>query len=139
MLRTWVPLNHDKTIEPTTNLSFLCLEIDTQGYKSKNLNICYSFELQKKKENIRLSQLETLVAKLDFVFGKAIPEVRSLPKRFFNSLSDYLHVNAFVYFPNSDLDTSDILQLYTKNAGSSHLSCYSFFQGQLVHVSSSYL
>lgn len=44
------------------------------------------------------------------------------------------HFNGVVYFPDSEWATPDSLQLYTDSAGSGHLGCGSFFQGQWVHV-----
>lgn len=45
------------------------------------------------------------------------------------------HFNGVVYFPDSEWATPDILQLYTDNAGSGHLGCGCFYQGQWVQVS----
>lgn len=156
-----VPLNQDKTIEPTTKLTFLGLEIDTVNMlvqillvRFKSSNFCCSIGSHRKK--ILLSQLESLVGKLNFV-SKAIPGSRAFNRRFYNVMSGvpspYHHIritnpiredmftwlqfldnfNGVVYFPDTEWVTLDTLQLYKDSAGSGHLGCGSFFQGQWVH------
>lgn len=156
-----VPLNQDKTVEPTTKLTFLGLEIDTVNMlvqipvcKVQELKILLQHWVTQKK--ILLSQLESLVGKLNFV-SKAIPGSRAFNRRFYNVMSGvpspYHHIritnpiredmftwlqfldnfNGVVYFPDTEWVTLDTLQLYTDSAGSGHLGCGSFFQGQWVH------
>lgn len=81
-----VPLIQDKTIDPTTKLTFLGLEIDTVNMlvqipvsKVQELKLLLQHWVTQKK--ILLSQLETLVGKLNFV-SKAIPGSRAFNRRF---------------------------------------------------------
>ena len=141
-----VPLNPDKTIEPTTLHTFLGLDIDTVDMQIK-IPMNKVLELQALLNNgvtrnkLRLSELETLVGKLSF-FSRAIPGSRAFIRRFYNAMlgpyRHYHHIritnslrqdmytwlqflnefNGIVYFPASEWDTPNTLQLFTDSAGS---------------------
>lgn len=84
-----IPLNQDKSVQPTTCLIFLGLEIDTikmqiriPREKVDELMNLLLFWVSKNK--IKLSTLQSLVGKLNF-FGKAIPGSRAFNRRFYNA------------------------------------------------------
>lgn len=157
-----VPLNNDKTVQPTTCLIFLGLEIDTVAMqiripqnKVKELVQLLSYWVSKKK--ILLSALQAIVGKLNF-FGKAIPGSRAFNRRFYNAMINldkpYYHIrinrsmkedmrtwlsflqefNGVVYFPERQWTTTDTLQLFTDSAGSAGLGCGCYFHGQWIYL-----
>ena len=152
-----VPIATEKSIDPTTVMVFLGLEIDTNempirvpSHKIEELTALLQDFLSRKK--ITLKQLQSLVGKLNF-FSKAIRSSRAFLRRFYDAMLplkkphnfirvageikedfrvwlDFLkHFNGVAYIPQHVWFSNEQLQLFTDSAGSVHLGAGCFFEG----------
>ena len=153
-----VPIAVEKSVDPTTSMVFLGLEIDTNemsvripGHKIVELESLIRTYLNRKKVSLR--DLQKLVGKLIF-FGQAVRSSRAFLRRFYDVMSplrkpfnmlrltreirnDLLvwlvflqEFNGVTYIPERVCLTSDSLRLFTDASGSAHLGAASFLDGQ---------
>lgn len=154
-----VPLNEDKTVQPTNCLIFLGLEINTVNMQIRILQnkvreLANLLLYWVSKEKVLLSDLQAIVGKLNFS-SKVIPGRRAFNRRFYNAMINlykpYHHIrincsmredmvtllrfledfNGVVYFTERQWTTNDTLQLFTGSAGSAGLGCGCYFSGSV--------
>jgi len=159
-----VPLATNKTVGPTTKMTFFGLEIDTilmlvrvPGDKLDKLRMGVNYIIGRHK--IKLGELESIVGLMAFC-ARAIPSARAFMRRFYDLMASvrvkrpYFYVrvsnetrldaqvwltfldqfNGECYVPQNLWFTSDKLSLHTDSSGSSHLGCAAYFGGQWVHI-----
>lgn len=157
-----VPLADNKTVGPTTVLTFLGLVIDTdlmlirvpevkiQKIKSHLINL-----MSVKK--IRLNVFESMLGLMAFC-AKAIPSARAFLRRFYDLLSSiknkkpyflmrvtkevkldaavllefFASFNGDCYIPERFWISNDTLELFTDAAGNLELGCAAYFAGKFV-------
>ena len=151
-----VPLANEKTIGPTTVLTFLGLQIDTNKMivqipdeKLNKLRIALIETLQKTK--VTLKELQSLTGLLSFC-SKAIPSARAFNRRFYDAmirLRKHYHrirvnlemksdirvwlqfldsFNGCSYYNMGEWQTDDSITLFTDSAGGSDLGCGAIYQ-----------
>ena len=159
-----VPLAINKTVGPTTKLTFLGLEIDTvfmliriPDNKLNKLKSGIFYLLGRQK--IQLRELESVVGLMAFC-ARAIPSARAFLRRFYDLIASvkikkpyyYIRVNKEVkadarvwltflckfngecYLPEKFWLSSDKLELYTDASGNASLGCAAFFNGFWVQI-----
>jgi hypothetical protein len=153
-----VPIAEEKSVNPTTIMTYLGFEIDTNRmtvcipcHKLHELKALITAFLNRKK--ISLRDLQRLVGKLNF-FGKAIRSSRAFLRRFYDAmmplkkpyhmlritreLREDLKVwlvflqdfNGVAYIPEQIWVSNTVIQLYTDAAGGASNGAACFFQGQ---------
>ena len=153
-----VPIAVEKSVDPTTIMVFLGLEIDTNdmsvripSHKIVELDSLIQTFLSRKKVSLR--EFQKLVGKLNF-FGQAVRSSRAFLRRFYDvmiplkrpfhmlrltrEIREDLQVwlvflqefNGVTYIPEKVWATSDSLRLFTDAAGSAHFGAASFLDGQ---------
>ena len=151
-----VPLAPEKTIGPTSYLTFLGLDIDTNAMlvkipaeKLDKLRFALLDMLNRKK--ITLKELQSLTGLLSFC-SRAIPAARAFNRRFYDAMSrikKHFHriritvemkedamiwlrflenFNGCSFYDKSDWIDANNLQLYTDSAGRANLGCAAIFQ-----------
>jgi len=157
-----IPLAENKTVGPSTFITFLGLGIDTVNMfvvipadKIEKLKSGIHLILSRKK--LKVKEFESIVGLMAFC-ARAIPSARAFMRRFYdvlafmkvkksyyqikmtNSVKDDASVwdkfltgfNGTCYLPNSIWISNDILQLFTDSAGSLTMGCAAFFAGHWV-------
>ncbi|XP_062578413.1 uncharacterized protein LOC134240321 isoform X1 [Saccostrea cucullata] len=152
-----VPLAEDKTAGPTTNITYLGLEIDTIEMviripQPKVVMLTDMIKDMLGKKKVTLRDLQSLVGMLNF-FGKAIRSSRAFNRRFYDAMSGaskphhYIRIsigmrsdlemwlkflqkfNGVSYFPESEWTNSNVLEFFTDSAGANKLGCGAYFKG----------
>lgn len=157
-LEIGVPIAEDKSVGPTTVLTFLGLELDSNymciripALKVEELKQILQALVQRKKLTLR--DLQRLVGKLNF-FSKAIISSRAFLRRFYDAmiglkkpfhkirvtseLRQDMHLwlefleefNGVQFIPEDVWINSDQMQLFTDSAGSANLGCGCFLHGK---------
>lgn len=153
-----VPLAEDKSVGPTTCLTFLGLEIDTIEMLVRIphpkcvelLNLLQDLLLIKK---VTLKQLQSILGKLNF-FTRAIRPGRAFVRRLYDATigvvkpHHYIRVtqsmredifmwcrflegfNGKVYFLEEEWHSDQTLNLFTDSSGSVELGCGAYFNGE---------
>jgi len=157
-----VPIAENKTAGPTTVLTFLGLDIDTNlmmvripGIKIQKLKSHLEKLLSVKK--IRVNVLESMLGLLAFC-AKGIPSIRAFIRRFYDLLATlkqrkpyYLirvtsdvkedtlvilefldNFNGEYYIPERFWTSNNVLELFTDAAGNPDLGCAAYFSGKWV-------
>ena len=157
-----VPLAENKTVGPTTCITFLGLEIDTvlmlvriPPEKLDKLKFMLDQVLSKKK--MALKELESITGLMAFC-SRAIISARAFIRRFYDLIASvkngkpYYTVrlnsevkadarvwlnfldqfNGQCYFPDRFWSTNESLELFTDSAGNVLLGCGAYFQGHWV-------
>ena len=157
-----VPLAHDKTLGPSSNLTFLGLEINTVDMQvkipsEKLIKLKTQLVSLLDKEKTTLKELQSLTGLLSFCC-RAIPSARAFNRRFFDAMSglsrpnhhvrvnlemksdirmwlSFLELfNGTVYFDKVEwLDMAD-LSLFTDSAGNAKLGCAAIFRNHWVFL-----
>lgn len=158
-LEIGVPIADNKTVGPTTSITFLGLVIDTERmlvriplekiYKLK-LGIQY---IQSSKK-IKVKDLESIVGLMAFC-ARAIPSARAFSRRFYDVISSvnfrkpyfFVRINQEIkedarvwgeflgefngecYLPNRLWLSNDVIELFTDSAGNALLGCGAYFNG----------
>ncbi|CAC5421755.1 unnamed protein product [Mytilus coruscus] len=157
-----VPIAEDKTIHPTTKLTFLGLEIDTVDMVvripvAKLIKLRSQLQPMTIKRKIKFKDFESLVGLLAFC-SRAVPSSRAFLRRFYNAIASFRVKKPFFsvritseiredvmvwleflksfngdsYIIGLNWTDNDILQLFTDSAGHAELGCGSYFNGKLV-------
>lgn len=144
-----VPIAIEKSVNPTTIMVFLGLEIDTNemsvripSHKIVELSSLIQIFLNRKKVSLR--ELQSLVGKLNF-FGQAIRSSRAFIRRFYDAMTplkkpyhmlrlsremkDDLSIwlsflenfNGVTYIPDQVWFTDETLHLFTDSAGGAYM------------------
>ena len=157
-LELGVPIAEEKSVEPTTVMVFLGLEIDTNNMLVRiplhKIEELYTLLVKlSEKHKITLKELQSLVGKLNF-FGQAVRSSRAFLRRFYDAmipLSKPFHhlrvsremkddmlvwlcflqeFNGISYIPEECWFSSDSLQLFTDSAGSADRGAACFLGGK---------
>lgn len=156
-----VPVAEDKTVQPTTKLIFLGIELDTvqqqsripQDKISKCLQVIDDFLSRKK---VQLKEAQSLIGLLNFIC-RVIPMGRPFIRRLIDSTkgvtkashrlrvnstvkkdlvtwkSFLKHHNGITLFMNMLWQDSDMLQLYTDSAGGKSQGFGLYYNGRWAH------
>lgn len=153
-----VPIAEEKSVDPTTIMVFLGLEIDTNEM-SVRIPVHRIVELQAllhkyiSRKKMSLKELQSLVGKLNF-FGQAVRSSRAFLRRFYDSMTPLKkphHVlrlsrelkedlalwleflvdfNGVTYIPSDDWLSSETLRLFTDASGSTEGGGGCFLNGE---------
>lgn len=157
-----IPLAEDNTIGPSTQITILGLEIDTDLMlvkipENKLLKLKRLFLIFIGKKRMSLKDLESLTGLLAFC-SMAIVSARVLSRRFYDFIAwakggkpyytirlnqevnadaqvwiEFLEkFNGICYIPEMFSTSSDALELYTDSTGNSLLGCGAYFNGHWV-------
>lgn len=152
-----IPINHDKTEGPTTRLTYLGIEIDSERGElkipaEKILKISQLLEQVLNHKKLRLKKLQSIVGLLNFIC-KAIPSGRAFNRRFYDAMAFVKQPHHFVrltagmredfktwlmflqnfngisIFSDHNWSHNAILEFFTDAAGNRDLGCGAYFQG----------
>ncbi|XP_069125516.1 uncharacterized protein [Argopecten irradians] len=155
-----VPLAPDKCEVPTTCLTFLGLDIDTEEMLikvplEKIVSLVNLIESFLNRSKVSLKDMQSLTGKVAFC-TRAIPGARAFCRRLYESMScaskpfHYIRLtlalkedlevllqffssfNGVCFIPDKDWTTNTTLELYTDSAGNPDLGCAAIYQNQWV-------
>ncbi|VDI34321.1 Hypothetical predicted protein [Mytilus galloprovincialis] len=155
-----VPLADNKTVGPTTTLTFLGLEIDTllmlvRIPENKVIKLRSGILYMVGRKKIKLKELESIIGLMAFC-SRAIPSSRAFTRRFYDVISNLQHGKSYYYVKiNQELRSdalvwleflenfngecfiseslwlsSDTLELFTDSSGNAALGCGAYFDKQ---------
>lgn len=153
-----IPIAHDKTVEPTTCLSFLGIELDTVAMQmrlpqDKLSELCNQLQATLQVKKLSLQELQSLIGSLNFVcqvvspgrafirrlidatvgIKKARYRIRVKPsmKLDLEMWLEFLnHYNGVTLFPERSWVTNDTLQFFTDSSGGPSGGLGIFFQNK---------
>lgn len=153
-----VPIADDKTEGPTTCLTYLGYQLDTEKLhiqipSDKVVKLLQQIFNTLQMKKVRLKELQSLTGSLAFC-ARAMPSARAFIRRLYSAMSGVekshyrirltkgikddlfmwqqflTNYNGISYMLNSQWLSNNVLELYTDSAGGTNLGCGVYFQGK---------